>query len=202
MRMRARANEPPISGSTSEGPPAAVSFDDFYHAHYHELTTQLCAYVGDLQQAQDLAQEAFCRAFSRWEKLTRYDDPVAWVRKVAWNLARSRWRRVRTAQRYLLRQRPSDQHLAGPSPDRIAIDTALAQLPPQSAACRHPPLPRRHAGLGHRHTRRGARRNGQVLAAPRTERAGRATPGKSRGGASCLTSTRCWQSDSPDTATT
>ncbi|WP_410814567.1 SigE family RNA polymerase sigma factor [Micromonospora sp. 067-2] len=107
----------------------ATTFDDFYHAHFHSVTTQLCAYTGDLPQAQDLAQEAFCRALARWDRLVRYDDPVAWVRRVAWNLARSRWRRLRTARNHLLRQRRVEAEVAGPTPDRVAIDAALAKLP-------------------------------------------------------------------------
>ncbi|MFE9192688.1 SigE family RNA polymerase sigma factor [Micromonospora sp. NPDC007208] len=126
----ARANEPPGAIAAMAGEhTVTVSFDDFYHAHFRNVTTQLGAYTGDLSQAQDLAQEAFCRALARWDRLARYDDPVAWVRQVAWNLARSRWRRLRTARNHLLRQRRTEATMAGPTPDRVAIDTALAQLP-------------------------------------------------------------------------
>ncbi|WP_323373587.1 SigE family RNA polymerase sigma factor [Plantactinospora alkalitolerans] len=106
---------------------AGLSFDEFYHAHYRSLTVQLAAYSGDLGQAQDLVQEAFCRAFARWSRICRYDDPLAWVRRVAWNLATSRWRRLRTAQLFLARQR--EEHAPGPSPDRVALTAALAGLP-------------------------------------------------------------------------
>ncbi|MGW5671392.1 SigE family RNA polymerase sigma factor [Micromonospora sp. NPDC003776] len=126
--MRARANEPPAADVG--GPPGPTpSFDDFYHAHFRSVTTQLRAYTGDLGQAQDLAQEAFTRALARWDRLVRYDDPVAWVRQVAWNLARSRWRRLRTARDHLLRQRRVEPEVPGPTPDRVAIDRALAALP-------------------------------------------------------------------------
>lgn len=106
---------------------AEIDFDGFYHAHFRALTVQLCAYTGDLAQAQDLAQEAFCRAYARWAKVVQYDDPVAWVRRVAWNLAASRWRRMRTARAYLRRQR--EEHVAGPGPDRVVLTAALAKLP-------------------------------------------------------------------------
>ncbi|WP_346538103.1 SigE family RNA polymerase sigma factor [Micromonospora sp. DPT] len=128
--MGARANEPPGTlGATDRLLQPAITFDDFYHAHFRAVTTQLCAYTGDLGQAQDLAQEAFCRALARWDRLVRYDDPVAWVRQVAWNLARSRWRRLRIARNHLLRQRQTEAEVAGPTPDRVAIDAALAKLP-------------------------------------------------------------------------
>jgi RNA polymerase sigma-70 factor, ECF subfamily len=127
VRMRARAGAPPPSAGDDADLSPVVTFDDFYHAHFRSVATQLCAYVGDLGQAQDLTQEAFCRAFARWNKLVHYDDPVGWVRQVAWNLARSRWRRLRAARGFLIRQRPD--HVPGPTPDRVAIGTALAMLP-------------------------------------------------------------------------
>jgi RNA polymerase sigma-70 factor, ECF subfamily len=89
---------------------------------------QINAYVGDLAEAQDLVQEAFTRAIARWDKIARYDDPASWVRKVAWHLATSRWRRQRTASAFLHRQR--EVHITGPSPDRVALTAALATLQP------------------------------------------------------------------------
>ncbi|NJP31344.1 SigE family RNA polymerase sigma factor [Micromonospora sp. HSS6-12] len=108
-------------------PGGPASFDEVYDAHFRSLAAQLAAYVGDLSLAQDLTQEAFCRAFVRWSTIAAYDDPVAWVRRVAWNLATSRWRRLRTAQSFLRRQR--EEHVPGPSPDRVALHSALAKLP-------------------------------------------------------------------------
>jgi RNA polymerase sigma-70 factor (ECF subfamily) len=121
---------PPEDGGVRPAEVAAgtIEFDQFYHAHFRALTVQLCAYTGDLSQAQDVVQEAFCRAFSRWDKVVRFDDPVAWVRRVAWNLATSRWRRLRTAQRYLRHQRV--EHVAGPTADRVDLAAALATLQP------------------------------------------------------------------------
>ncbi|WP_412541087.1 SigE family RNA polymerase sigma factor [Longispora sp. K20-0274] len=111
-------------------PPTEVDGNDFealYAAHFHNLTVQLYAYAGDMGQAQELVQEAFCRAFSRWKQISTYDDPVAWVRKVAWNLATSRWRKARTAATFLRKHR--EQHVSAPSPDRVALAAALAKLP-------------------------------------------------------------------------
>src|SRR5207253_2585948 len=71
--------------------------------------------------------EAFTRALARWSRLVTYDDPAAWVRRVAWNLATSRWRRVRTAMAFARRQR--EEVVPGPSPDRVALVDALSRLP-------------------------------------------------------------------------
>ncbi|WP_433828290.1 RNA polymerase sigma factor [Actinoplanes sp. CA-015351] len=106
------------------------TFDEVYAAHYTNLAVQLYAYFGDRQEAQDVAQEAFCRALARWNSIAGYDDPVAWIRRVAWNLAVSRWRRARTALNFLSRQRPAEPQTAGPDPSRVALLAALATLPP------------------------------------------------------------------------
>jgi len=108
-----------------------ASFDELYAAHYGDLTVQLYAYFGDRQEAQDVVQEAFCRALARWRTVARYDDPVAWVRRVAWNLALSKWRRTKTALTFLRKQRGAEIHLDGPGPERVALVAALATLPAQ-----------------------------------------------------------------------
>ena len=104
-------------------------FDELYAAHYADLTVQLYAYFGDRQEAQDVVQEAFCRALSRWPTVSRYEDPVGWVRRVAWNLAVSRWRRTRTALSFLRRQRVAEPQVSGPDPARVALVRALGTLP-------------------------------------------------------------------------
>jgi len=105
-----------------------TDFDDFYAAHFADLTVQVYAYFGDRQEAQDVVQEAFCRALARWRQVSGYDDPAAWVRRVAWNLATSRWRRIRTVRAFHGRQR-GEPIVEGPSPDRVALVEALASLP-------------------------------------------------------------------------
>ncbi|RQX12351.1 SigE family RNA polymerase sigma factor [Micromonospora ureilytica] len=126
VRVGGRPPDPPGSATSAS---VELVFDDFYHAHFRGLVVQLTAYTGDRGQAQELVQEAFCRAYARWDRLAGYEDPLAWVRRVAWNLGHNRWRRLRTAQQWLLRQR--ETHVAEPSPDRIVVDAALAKLPPK-----------------------------------------------------------------------
>ena len=108
---------------------AQRDFDEFYAATYKGFTLQLYAYLGDLEDAQDVVQEAFCRAFARWKKVSGYDQPGAWVRKVAWNLATSRFRRQKLAMKFWRAER--EQHVDGPSPDRVALTRALAAIPAQ-----------------------------------------------------------------------
>lgn len=111
------------------GPPHGRDFEEFYAAFVRSLTIQLFAYTNDLAAAEDVVQEAFCRALSRWPRVATMDDPGAWVRRVAWNLATSQWRRARTAA--LFRRTHRAEHAPAPSPDRIALARALETLPAQ-----------------------------------------------------------------------
>jgi RNA polymerase sigma-70 factor (ECF subfamily) len=119
------------SGPTAPQRPSATSesaeFSECYAVHFHSLAVQLFAHTGDAAEAQDVVQEAFCKALARWHQVATYDDPAAWVRRVAWNLATSRRRRVRTAMAFASQHR--DEPVAGPTPDRLAIVAAIAQLP-------------------------------------------------------------------------
>lgn len=105
-----------------------AEFADFYDATW--TRTLGCAYAmtGDLAAAEEVAQEAYVRAWARWSRLSAYDEPAAWVRQVAANLAVSRWRRSRTAARWLSRQRPAEP-AAAPDEGSAALVAALRRLP-------------------------------------------------------------------------
>ena len=109
-------------------------FADFYYGTWHRTVT--CAYgmTAELSAAEDLAQEAYCRAWRRWRTIRDYDDPGAWVRLVATRLAVSRWRRLRTSLDFLARS-PNPEPVAPPSENTVLIVAALKQLPaPQRRA--------------------------------------------------------------------
>jgi RNA polymerase sigma-70 factor (ECF subfamily) len=75
------------------GPPVSAEsrFDEFYSARMPGLIHSLVLATGDLRRAEDCAQEAFIRAWQRWGRF-RTEDPVAWVRAVAWRLCIDDWR--------------------------------------------------------------------------------------------------------------
>ena len=83
-----------------------LDFTAFYNATWGRTVACAYAIAGDLGAAEDLAQEAYTRAWSRWSTISAYDDPAAWVRRVATRLAVSRWRRSRVARAFLSRSRP------------------------------------------------------------------------------------------------
>src|SRR5690606_27339362 len=115
-----------MHGGGRQAPAQAVT--ELYHACYRRLTAQLYALTGDLSEAQDAVQEAFARALARPRVLSDVSNPEAWLRTVAVNVARRRWRRRRLLDAILLRERPTTRLVeAGPEPDRTDLRGALAQ---------------------------------------------------------------------------
>jgi len=68
---------------------------DLYDACYPRLVGQLTAVTGSREEAEDVVQEAFARALLDGRAVYAAANPEAWLRTVAVNEARSRWRRVR-----------------------------------------------------------------------------------------------------------
>ena len=103
-------------------------FDAFYAATFPRLTGQLAAFTGDREEAQDVVQEAFVRAWDRRGDFLADEAPEAWIRTVAMRLAVSRWRRARRWLE-LVRRTPPPESVPGPDPDHTALVAALRQLP-------------------------------------------------------------------------
>jgi RNA polymerase sigma-70 factor (ECF subfamily) len=80
-----------------------VGFEAVYEAERRALLRLAFALTGQLGAAEDLTQEAFLRLHQRWDRVSRYDRPGAWVRRVLVNLATSRARRLTVETRTLAR---------------------------------------------------------------------------------------------------
>lgn len=68
------------------------------------------------------------RLLREWPKVSRYDDPEAWVRLVAFRMLSNRRRKTRNGVRVLLRVAAAEP-VAGPTVDGVGVRTALASLP-------------------------------------------------------------------------
>ena len=108
-------------------------FADFYVASYARLVGVLARVCDGREDAEEVVQEAFVRLVQRWPQVSRYDDPEAWVRSVAFRLATSRWRRRRAGAAALLRLGPAP-HVAPPGVDKVTVDAVLAKLSPAHRA--------------------------------------------------------------------
>jgi RNA polymerase sigma-70 factor (ECF subfamily) len=60
-----------------------------FRQSYGSIVQALALAGGDLAAAEDATQEAFAQAWVRWGRISRYDNPGAWVRRVAINKLRN-----------------------------------------------------------------------------------------------------------------
>ena len=104
-------------------------FEDFYAAVFDRLVGQLYLVTGNLQDAEDVVQEALTRAAVRWSRLRRYRVPEAWVRRVAMNLASDRFRRARRRLAVTVRLRVELDSRQPPPADVPGLTEALRVLP-------------------------------------------------------------------------
>ena len=104
-----------------------IEIQQLYAASYRRLLGQLIGVTGSVAEAEDVVQEAFVRGLDQPRRLLDADNPEAWLRTVAVNLARSRWRR---AQRLVgLAPRLVDQPRDGDADAHIVLLQALRDLP-------------------------------------------------------------------------
>jgi RNA polymerase sigma factor (sigma-70 family) len=102
-----------------------MDFDDFYREQREGLVRLCFLATLDREAAADAAQEAMLRAFANWETL-RDQMPVGWVRRVALNVCRSRWRRAQRELRFL----PRLYSVSGQvDPSDVDLLGALRRLP-------------------------------------------------------------------------
>lgn len=101
---------------------------DIYEASYRRLVTQAYAVAGDRVEAEDAVQEAFARAVAAGERFRRVENPEAWLRTVALNVVRRRWRRA-TMFRLLSPKIATPSDVPGISEDHVALIEALRAVP-------------------------------------------------------------------------
>lgn len=87
----AKSGAPPERERDAEAaaarPSPAEDYDAFVREHERAILNYLWRLTGDEQSAYDLAQEVFLRAWQRFDQVRGYDNPRAWIFRVATNLA-------------------------------------------------------------------------------------------------------------------
>jgi len=101
--------------------------DDFvatYRLHFPRLVRALELSGASRSTAEDLAQEAFARTFSRWRRVRRGSNPAGYVYRVAFRLAR----RPSLSTQHLVEDRSSGD-VAAEATLNAGVDAALDAMP-------------------------------------------------------------------------
>lgn len=126
-------------GGAGDGAPRGsepeAEFREFMLGRWPSLVRFAYGLTGDRGHAEDLAQTALAKAYASWPRVSRADDPDAYVRRILVNANNSRFRKRRVDER-------SGTHLpdapvADPAHDvaeRSALLAALMELPPKQRA--------------------------------------------------------------------
>jgi RNA polymerase sigma-70 factor (ECF subfamily) len=108
------------------GPPTP-DFETWYEEEHPRVLAALTVASGRPDVAADATDEAFVRAYERWDRVRRMGSPGGWLYKVALNDLRRRCRR-QAIERELLRRHvpPATESPAAPAPH---VWDAVASLP-------------------------------------------------------------------------
>ena len=110
-----------------------TEFKAFYDSEGARIRELAVFLVGDRELAADLAQEAFLRAYGRWNRI-RKGDPGPYVRRALVNLCKNAYRRRSTEQRQWAR--PATAQAVDPPnlEESLRIAEALKVLSPMRRA--------------------------------------------------------------------
>ena len=109
-----------------------AEFTDFVAEHGGRLLRTACLVTGDSHLGEDLLQTALAKAYGSWDKVSRADHPVAYVRRLMINAHLSWVRRLTNTERPLERFPDSgsaDHQAAHAETDEMR--RALLQLSPR-----------------------------------------------------------------------
>jgi RNA polymerase sigma-70 factor (ECF subfamily) len=113
----------------------AEPFEVFYRREYTRMVAIARALLQSGASAEDLAQESFVVAHRHWDRISGYDDPGAWVRRVLVNRATSFHRRRGAEWRALTRLggQAGEDTLPELSPSATEVWDEVRHLPKRQA---------------------------------------------------------------------
>lgn len=104
------------------------ALQELYLGSYPRLVAVVAVIAGSRHEAEEAVQEAFVRLIGKWSRLAGYEDPEAWLRRVALGVLANRRRKVRNGLRALRRHGvvPDED---GPTGVAVDLQRALRSLP-------------------------------------------------------------------------
>lgn len=109
------------------------TFDQFYRREFPVMAALAAAVGGSRIAAEDIAQDAFMKAHDRWDVLSTYDKPGAWVRRVTINLALNTRKRVVAEAKVRMKLGLPPTIGPPPEPDDV-VWKAVSRLPKKQRA--------------------------------------------------------------------
>ena len=124
---------PPADARSPSAADLSAWFERLFAEHQTPILNYLYRLTGEAGLAEDLAQEAFTRAWKARQQLPRLENSRAWLYRIATNAARDHMRRARLFAWLPLWE--GEQGLRLESPEEAALESermrrALLQLPP------------------------------------------------------------------------
>ena len=112
-------------------PDRPADFDETFRRWWAPMLRSLTVASGDAEVAADCVQDAFMRAYARWRRVSRLEDPPGWLRHVAVNRLRDHFRKT-THGRAALERLDAQAITAVVAPEPPSeLAALLAQLPAQ-----------------------------------------------------------------------
>lgn len=91
---------------TPGSPYPDADFERWYRDEHPRVVTALALAGGDIETAREATDEAFVRAYERWQKVHAMQSPGGWLYRVALNELKRRLRRQTLERELLRRERP------------------------------------------------------------------------------------------------
>jgi RNA polymerase sigma-70 factor (ECF subfamily) len=109
-----------------------ASFTEFYEAERAAVFRTAFLITTDREEARDLTQEAFVRAFERWHEVSAHERPGAWLQTVVARLAIS-WRRREVVRRRRALNQRDERTVEMKDPEGAVLDALRALSQAQRA---------------------------------------------------------------------
>ncbi len=122
--MAVAQEEPTVTAA-----PFRMDFASFYQRELKPVIGLAFVLSGSRSGAEDLAQDAFLKAYKQWETVGAYDNPGAWVRRVVSNGSVSTFRRRSAEAKALVRIGGSGFVVPDMTPDAMTTWVAVRRLP-------------------------------------------------------------------------